>query len=86
MNDIKGKIYGETGLCYPRITVTEGIEKEFKVRVAKVEQEIFQTQVYTTITTETGLVTGTTGNYKVSSKTRNQRKIGGCFSCFSSSN
>jgi hypothetical protein len=42
MNDIKGKIYGDTGLCYPRITVTEGIEKEFKIKVAKVEQDIFQ--------------------------------------------
>jgi predicted Rdx family selenoprotein len=86
MNDIKGKIYAETGLCYPRITVTEGIEKEFKLKVAKVEQEVFQAynQVYTTLTTETG----GPGNFKVNgSKTRNQRKIGGCFfSCFSSNN
>ena len=40
MNEIKGKIYGGAGLCYPAITITENIEQEFKNTRARTEQEI----------------------------------------------
>lgn len=56
MNEIKGKIYGGTGLCYPSITITENIEQEFKNTRARIEQEILfkYQQAYTTVTTENG--------------------------------
>ena len=59
MNEIKGKIYGGTGLCYPAITITENIEQEFKNTRARTEQEILskQQKTYSTVTTENGPVT-----------------------------
>jgi hypothetical protein len=59
MNEIKGKIYGAAGLCYPAITITENIEKEFKNTRARTEQEILskQQQTYSTVTTENGPAT-----------------------------